>query len=248
VTAQTVDVLAAKGPPGMLIAAIGDVHGRLDLLEKMHAGLADRIATRAVADWRIIHLGDYVDRGPDARGVIDFLAAAQARDPRVICLAGNHDVGFLDFLKEPDPVGLFATNGGIQTALSYGVALDLNDPEALAAQHRDLVQSVPDAHRRFVGNLVYSAEFGDFFFCHAGIMPGVPLDEQEPRDLIWIRDPFLGHDELYAKVVVHGHTPARDPEVRKNRINVDTAAYATGVLTALLVNGSDKQFMQVVAG
>jgi serine/threonine protein phosphatase 1 len=248
VSAETVDVLAAKGLPGMLIAAIGDVHGRLDLLEKMHAGLADQIGKRSVSDWRIVHLGDYVDRGPDSRGVIEFLSAAQARDPRVICLAGNHDVGFLDFLKEPDPAGMFANNGGVQTAQSYGVTLDLHDPDALAMQHRALLQNVPDEHRRFIGNLVFSVELGDFFFCHAGIMPGVPLDEQEPRDLIWIRDRFLAHDELYAKVVVHGHTPTRDPEVRMNRINIDTGAFASGVLTALLIEGGDKQFMQVLAG
>jgi len=240
------DVLAAKGPPGMLIAAIGDVHGRLDLLEKMHAGIADQIAKRSVADWRIVHLGDYVDRGPDSRGVIEFLAAAQTRDPRIICLAGNHDLGFLDFLTEPDPAGLFATNGGIETALSYGVTLDLQDLDALAVQHGELVQNVPDAHRRFIGDLVFSAEFGDFFFCHAGVMPGVPLDEQQPRDLIWIREQFLDYGELYAKVIVHGHTPTHDPEIRTNRINVDTGAFATGVLTSLLIEGSDKQLMQVV--
>ena len=241
-------MLTAKGPPGMLIAAIGDVHGRLDLLEKMHAGIVRQLEQRAVADWRIVHLGDYVDRGPDSRRVIDFLIAAQARDPRVVCLAGNHDVGFLDFLEEPDPTGMFANNGGSQTAASFGVALDLKDPEALAAQHRRLLENVPDEHRRFIGKLVFSAEFGDFFFCHAGIMPGVPLDAQEPRDLIWIRDRFLDHNELYDKVIVHGHTPSRDPEVRRNRINVDTGAYASGVLTALLIEGSDKQFIQVVAG
>ena len=240
------DVLEAKGPPGMLIAAIGDVHGRLDLLEKAHEGITHQIRQRAVEDWRIVHLGDYVDRGPNSRGVLDFLVAAKARDPRIICLAGNHDVGFLDFLKEPDPAGMSATNGGVETALSYGVRLDLKHPAAFAAQHAELVRSVPDEHRRFVGNLVFSAELGDFFFCHAGIRPGVPLDEQEPRDLIWIRDPFLEHDGLFAKVIVHGHTQSRDPEVRRNRINVDTGAFASGVLTALLIEGSDKQFMQVV--
>jgi serine/threonine protein phosphatase 1 len=242
-----VDVLQAKAPPGMLVCAIGDVHGRLDLLEKMHQGITEQLKQRAVADWRIIHLGDYIDRGPSSRGVLDFLIAAQARDPRIICLAGNHDVGFLDFLKEPDPVGLFATNGGGQTALSYGVALDFNDPAALAAQHAAFVRSVPDEHRRFIGNLLFSVEFGDFFFCHAGIMPGVPLNEQEPRDLIWIRERFHNHEELYAKVIVHGHTPTREPDVRPNRINIDTAAFRTGVLTALLIEGSDKQLMQVIA-
>jgi serine/threonine protein phosphatase 1 len=238
----------AKGPAGMCIYAIGDVHGRLDLLAKMHEGIADHLKQRAADDWRIIHLGDYTDRGPGSRGVLEFLIAASERDPRIICLAGNHDVGFLDFLVGPDTNGLFANNGGRQTAQSYGVDLNFMDPVNFRSQYEAFRHAVPEAHRTFLQNLRFSIEFGDFFFCHAGVMPGVPLADQEPRDLIWIRDRFLNHAELYAKVIVHGHTPAPQPEVLANRVNVDTGAYASGVLTALVIEGDDKQLMQVVGG
>jgi serine/threonine protein phosphatase 1 len=238
--------LDARGPDGLLIFAIGDVHGRLDLLKKMYEGINDHLQQRAVTDWRIVHLGDYVDRGPDSRGVIDFLIAAKGRDPRVICLAGNHDVGFLDFLAEPDKNGLFATNGGYHTAKSYGVDLDFLDAVAFPSQYEAFRDAVPETHRHFVQDLFFSAEFGDFFFCHAGIMPGVPLEEQEPRDLIWIRDRFLNDTQLHPKVIVHGHTPSPEPQVLGNRVNVDTWACGSGVLTALVIEGDDKQLMQVV--
>ena len=219
----------------MRIAVISDIHGNLHALDGVLAAV-DGESPDAV--WC---LGDLVGYGPRPNACTREVAARAG-----ICLAGNHDLGFLDFLTEPDPAGLFATNGGIETALSYGVTLDLQDLDALAVQHGELVLNVPDAHRRFIGDLVFSAEFGDFFFCHAGVMPGVPLDEQQPRDLTWIREQFLDHGELYAKVIVHGHTPTHDPEIRTNRINVDTGAFATGVLTSLLIEGSDKQLMQVV--
>jgi serine/threonine protein phosphatase 1 len=241
-----VHLLDAKGPEGMLIFAVGDLHGRLDLLTRMYEGITGHLRQRPVADWRIIHLGDYVDRGPDSRGVIDFLIAAKARDPRIICLAGNHDVGLLDFLAEPDVNGLFAGNGGRQTAMSYGVALDFLDEAVFPSQYGDFCRAVPEAHRHFLRNLAYSAEFGDFFFCHAGIIPGVPLDEQQPRDLMWIRDRFLNHPGLHPKVIVHGHTPSAQPEVLANRVNIDTGAFASNVLTALVIEGSDKQLLQVV--
>ena len=179
------------------------------------------------------------------RGVLDFLIAAQARDPRIVSLAGNHDVSFLDFLAEPDPNGLFATNGGGETALSYGVALDFADATAFPAQYDALRQAVPEAHRSFIQDLKLWTIFGDFFFCHAGIKPGVPLESQEARDLIWIRDEFLDDERLHPKVIVHGHTPSLEPEVRPNRINLDTGAFRSGVLTALIVEGDDKQIMQV---
>jgi serine/threonine protein phosphatase 1 len=229
----------------MCIYAVGDVHGRLDLLQRMYEGITADRSRRAESDWRIIHLGDNVDRGPDSKGVLDFLIE-QSRDPRVICLAGNHDVCFLDFLAEPDPAGLFATNGGRQTALSYGVQLDFLDAAEFPLQYEAFRRAVPDAHRSFMQNLRFSCTLGDFYFCHAGIMPAVPLDEQDPRDLIWIRDKFLNYTGLHPKVIVHGHTPARDPDVRPNRVNIDTGAFASHVLSALIIDGSDKQIMKVI--
>lgn len=242
---QGVHFLDAKGPAGIRIYAIGDVHGHLDLLETMHHRISREIARDRPGDWRIIHLGDYVDRGPNSKGVIDFLIAATARDSRNIVLTGNHDVGFLDFLAYPDPSGLFARNGGPETAQSYGVQLHLDDPVALREDHAELVRAVPENHRRFLRTLPYCASFGDFFFCHAGIKPGVALDRQDPQDLIWIRSEFLNYPDLHPKIVVHGHTPESEPEVMANRVNIDTGVYYSGRLSALVVDGADKRTISV---
>ena len=237
--------LDACGPDGMRLYAIGDIHGRLDLLEAMHERIRADIAARMPADWRIIHLGDYTDRGPSSKGVLDFLIAAGTRDRRIISLMGNHDWGVLEFLAEPDPYGLFATNGGEETARSYGVELRFSPVPALMEGHTKLRAAVPEEHAAFLRSLPRSATFGDFFFCHAGIRPGTSLERQDPHDLIWIRHEFLDHPGLYEKVVVHGHTPSDEPEIMANRINVDTGAFYSGVLTCAIMDGQDKMLMDV---
>jgi len=232
----------ARGPEDTVVYAIGDVHGRLDLLQKMHDAIAAETRGR---DWRIVHLGDYVDRGPASAGVLDLLAAWTAADDRVLALAGNHDLGFLDFLAMPDPAGLFASYGGLQTAQSYGVTLDLNDAKGFASSAGSLVRAVPRSHRDFLGTLSFSAVLGDFFFCHAGIRPGIALDAQDKADLIWIRGDFHRYRELHPKVIVHGHTPVAEPEVLPNRVNVDTGAFASGRLSALVIDGAQKRLLTI---
>jgi serine/threonine protein phosphatase 1 len=233
----------ARGPNDTLVYAIGDVHGRLDLLAEMHARIAAEIMRLRPADWRIVHLGDYVDRGPDSKGVIEFLIRQTAADGRNVSLAGNHDIGFLEFLADPRPDGLFAHNGGAETALSYGVEIDFES--GLDASHRALVEAVPQSHVDFLRGLERCVTFGDFFFCHAGIRPGVALDAQDPLDLIWIRGEFHRHQEVFSKVVVHGHTPVPEPEICANRVNVDTGAFASGRLTALVIAGAEKRLLMV---
>jgi Calcineurin-like phosphoesterase len=242
---EGIHFLDAKGPDGIRIYAIGDVHGRLDLLRKMHEGIAEDLRKHAGRDWRVIHLGDYVDRGHDSKGVLDFLAMTCGADERMIALCGNHDVGFLDFLAYPMADGLFAHNGGWETARSYGVELDFRDPRALRAGHAELARAVPSEHISFLRTLKRSASFGDFFFCHAGIRPGTPLEDQDPDDLIWIRWEFLDYPHLHPKVIVHGHTPEAEVEVMPNRVNVDTGAYISGQLSALIIDGPEKELLAV---
>ena len=236
----------AQGPDGLRIYAIGDIHGRFDCLSKMHDLIMREIERDQPADWRIIHLGDYVDRGPRSAEVLDFLAKRRSEDSRVIALAGNHDQGFLDFLADPEDSELFIHYGGFDTAASYGVVLETHSPGKLAASHRRLLAAIPVSHLAFLRDLKRSCSFGDFFFCHAGVRPGIALDAQSEHDLIWIRGEFLRHDGLFEKVIVHGHTPSNHPELLANRINVDTKAFDTGRLTALVVDRSEKRLLSAV--
>jgi serine/threonine protein phosphatase 1 len=237
--------LDARAPDGMRLYAVGDIHGRRDLLTAMHAHIMDEILRDRPSDWRIIYVGDYGDRGPDTRGVMEFLSRTCAAEERVIALAGNHDVDFLDFLDELDVDGMFANNGGFETGLSYGVRIDLVSQERAAPGHAALIEAMPGHHLAFLRGLELTATFGDFFFCHAGIRPGVPLDAQEPHDLLWIRGPFHRHTGLYPKVIVHGHTPVGEAEIMPNRVNLDTGAWFSGRLTALAVDGDRKRLLEV---
>lgn len=234
----------ARAPEGMRLYAIGDVHGRLDLLDGLHRQIRAELERDRPADWRVIHLGDYVDRGPQSRGVIESVIEWQSAEPRVLALAGNHEQGFLDFLVDPQMSGLFARFGGADTARSYGVELDTGDRHRFREGHAALVAAVPANHRSFLGRLAFFAEFGDFFFCHAGVRPTQPLSAQTADDLIWIREDFLNWTELFSKVVVHGHTPVAEPDIRPNRVNCDTGAFQSGVLSALVVEGREKRFLQ----
>ena len=237
-------------PEGIRLYAIGDVHGCRDLLVEMHAQIEDQIARDRPDDWRIVHVGDYGDRGPDTKGVIDVLIARMTADNRVICLRGNHDQGFQAFMESDSlrpgrDSHVFTRNGGETTAASYGVAADFSTPETMAATRAALRDAVPPGHLEFLAGLPYVAEFGDFFLCHAGIRPGIAFDAQRHDDLIWIRQEFLDYPGLHPKVIVHGHTPADEVEVMPNRVNVDTRAFASGTLSAIMVDGGRKSLLEV---
>ncbi|HVW56530.1 MAG TPA: metallophosphoesterase family protein [Rhizobiaceae bacterium] len=242
---KTIRYREARGPEDLRLYAVGDVHGRLDLLQAMHERIADDLQKRPAADCRIIHLGDYTDRGPDSKGVLDFLVARSENDSRHIALMGNHDEGLLEFLATADRDGLFAGNGGEATGRSYGVEIDFSSDEDARAGRDALLEAMPEAHIAFLSSLPRSIAFGDFFFCHAGIRPGVPLDRQDPWDLAWIRWDFLDHTGLYEKVIVHGHTPVARPDIQPNRIDIDTGAFKTGRLTALVIDGGKKTLIEV---
>lgn len=241
-----IDFTQASAPEGTRLYAIGDVHGRFDLLTAMHRQIADELERARPRDWRIVHLGDYIDRGPDSRRVLEFLIEARRRDDRNVMLTGNHELGLLDFLDNPDPDALFVRYGGIETARSYGV--DLLHNGSVVQGHRELLVALPKEHLDFIRALAFSFEASDFFFCHAGVRPGIPLSQQSKQDLTWIRDEFLNDRSLHGKVVVHGHTPGPEPEIRANRINLDTYACHSGRLTALTVDGARKQILTMSEG
>ena len=230
-------------PEGLRVYAVGDVHGRADLLAEVFARIdADR-GRSPTAETTQIFLGDYVDRGPASRDVLDLLIA-RGRRHRAICLKGNHENFLIEFLKDPEVLAGWSANGGLETLMSYGLrpskTHDARQRTELAA---DLERALPSEHRLFLQSLQPSFTCGDFFFVHAGVRPGVALARQEEHDLLWIREDFLLHEERYEKMVVHGHTPVAAPDVRRNRINIDTGAYATGRLTCLVLESDRIEFI-----
>jgi serine/threonine protein phosphatase 1 len=231
-------------PQGLRVYAVGDVHGRADLLgamlDKIEADMRERPAPEAIE----IFLGDYVDRGPHSRHVIETLMNTPAVGGRRYCLRGNHEEILLDFLAEPGVLMDWRRLGGFETLLSYGVAprmaLQLDD----AAELRDaFVAAMPPDHLSFLRSTHLSFSAGEYFFAHAGIRPGTALESQSPEDLLWIRDPFLFSQRDHGKIIVHGHTPSEEPEVLANRINVDTGAFLTGRLTCVVLEGQDLRFL-----
>jgi serine/threonine protein phosphatase 1 len=226
----------------MRLYAIGDVHGMDALLAEAHRAIARDLESRPAGDHRIVHVGDYVDRGPDSAVVIERLARLSADDARVVCLRGNHDALLLAMLADSAGNGtMFLENGGDATLRSYGVFR--RPGEALAGLSASLAAALPAHHRAFLEKLRFSVQFGDYFFCHAGVRPGIPLSSQDPDELIWLREGFLDDDSDLGAVVIHGHTPVPTPTIRPNRIDIDTGAVFGGRLTVIALEGSSYRFL-----
>jgi serine/threonine protein phosphatase 1 len=230
-------------PAGIRIYAIGDVHGRLDLLDallgEIDADLASRPAARAI----FVFLGDYIDRGNRSRETIDRLIARREMGEHVF-LKGNHEQIALRCLSDPGLFDRWLRLGGAETLASYGIDLGskIKIAELQAAFHRAL----PQTHIKFFRGLQSSFACGDFFFVHAGVKPRIPLARQAEKDLLWIREEFLNSNEDFGKTIIHGHTPGYEIEVRRNRINIDTGAYATGRLTCLVIEGSSLSYIDTL--
>jgi serine/threonine protein phosphatase 1 len=239
----------ARAPDDHVVWVIGDIHGTADLLRPLLEAIGmdlDRDgATRRV----LVCLGDYIDRGPDSRGVLDSLIAF-ARRPEVetYFLRGNHEDRMEAFLTDPDVGPVWCDYGGRETLGSFGIA-----PPARSAG-RDVWEAASAAldialspeHRAFLAAQKYSLTLGDYFFCHAGAEPGTPLDRQDPEQLMWIRRRFTDHPDPFEKMIVHGHTPVPEVHIDHRRIALDTGAYATGVLSALRLRGEDRGLLQAV--
>ncbi len=237
-------------PDGVRVYAIGDIHGRHDLLERIELAVVEDLSrsSRLVRPV-LVYLGDYVDRGIAGRQVLEHLARNEILEgiPRVL-LRGNHDLWFREFLRG-EPIGeSWLQYGGEATLLSYGVPLDpkLSLGQRLGRAAEILAERVPATHLALLDGLEVAFALGDYFFCHAGIRPGIPLARQSENDLLWIREPFLSWSGDHEKIVVHGHTIAEQPQLRRNRIGIDTGAYSTGVLTCLVLEGTDIRFLRTV--
>lgn len=222
--------------------AIGDIHGALDKLRLVHDWIAADRARTGDMQAPVVHLGDLVDRGPDCRGVIDFLMAGQITGQPWVVLKGNHDRMFALFLDDPnarDPglrselSYLHPRIGGGATLASYGVHAPADRP--LAPVHADATAAVPQGHRDFLRDLLPWYRHGDTLFVHAGIRPRVALDDQSEDDLLWIRAPFLDHTDPHPWLVVHGHTALDAPAHYGNRVNIDAGAGYGGPLTAIVI-------------
>jgi serine/threonine protein phosphatase 1 len=235
----------ARVPDGTVVYAVGDIHGNAGLLDRLH-GQIRQDAERLDARRRVlVHVGDYVDRGPESREVLEILSSDPPAGFETVNLLGNHDSWFLSALEDAGQVPPWLEHGGRATAFSYGVAPDpALDLDARAEQVRaELAERVPVRHVAWLRGTALSHREGDYLFVHAGIRPGVPLARQRPEDMLWVRDDFLRARRDHGCVVVHGHTPVETPEVHRNRIAIDTAAYATGRLTAAVLHGRSRRFL-----
>jgi serine/threonine protein phosphatase 1 len=228
---------------GTRIYAVGDIHGRADLLGEMIDRIRVDMDRHSARRQVTVFLGDYVDRGPDSRLVVDMLLAL-SQGGNAVCLKGNHEAILVRFPQEPSLWENWVAFGGMQTLLSYGLRI----PARLAREDQVRVaeefrQALPPEHLHFLESLPLSYVSGNVAFVHAGLRPNIPLDQQQEEDLLWIRRPFLDHRSPFSHFVVHGHTPVESPEVHTNRINIDTGAFATGRLSCIALEGSSHMFL-----
>lgn len=240
---------ASHVPEGQRLYAIGDIHGRDDLLAELLGRIEEDARRAGPAQNILIYLGDYIDRGLQSRQVLERIVAGPPDGFEAIHLKGNHEAAMLEFLRDPAFGRTWKYYGGLETLHSYGIReLTLSDnPEDFEQARKHFEGALPEAHRRFLETLPLSVAFGDYFFVHAGVRPGVPLERQSEDDLLWIRDEFLESTSSFGKVVVHGHTPREEVVFRTNRIGIDTGAYVTGVLTCVVLEGASRRLLQTGA-
>ncbi len=229
--------------PAERIYAVGDIHGRLDLLRALYARI-EADAQQAPGRCSLVFLGDYVDRGPDSAGVIEFLSSRIDPALNAVFLKGNHEDLWRRFLDEPELGPGWFDTGGVMTVVSYGIREGLAgraaDFAAIAARLR---QAMPAEHHAFLDGLGHSHRSGDYVFAHAGIRPRVPVERQDPADLMWIRREFLGAEGFDGLCVVHGHSQVTEAANLPHRVGIDTGAYHSGRLTCVVLDGEERRFL-----
>lgn len=236
-------------PDGIRVYVVGDIHGRADLLADLHARI-ERHARQASQGMRkiLIYIGDFVDRGPQSRQVIEMLLKSPPAGFETAFIRGNHEDIMQSFLDDHAVGHDWLMFGGTDTIRSYG----LRPPRSASeTEYKNLQRgfriALPRRHREFLAGLQLFTVIGNYVFVHAGIRPGIRLDQQTPRDLMWIREPFLRSRKDHGYIVVHGHTIVEAPEIRPNRIGIDTGAYGSNVLTCLVLEGERQEFLATVA-
>lgn len=232
-------------PAGYRVYAIGDIHGRLDLLDDVLSRIEADIAGRPRAQTVVVFLGDIIDRGPASAEVVERLRTYRRDGVRTVFLSGNHEEVLLRLLRgESRFLRDWLSFGGAECARSYGIsstALKRMEPDQAVAVLR---QKIPEVHQAFLQSFVDTFRIGSYLFVHAGVRPGIPLSEQSQSDLRWIRGPFLDNSDDHGFIVVHGHTIVNGIDIRTNRIGIDTGAYRSGVLTAMGLEGQERWFLQ----
>jgi len=240
-----------KLPAELRIYTIADIHGRADLLRTLLRAIQKDADHHRDTTHLLITLGDYIDRGPDSREVLDLLSHHPLKGFSRQFLKGNHEFMLLNFLEDPEQGRLWFQNGGDATLLSYGIDADFslppdsNEEESPWVVLRDkLLKKLPANHLHFLKSLQPYYQIGEYFFVHGGIRPGIPFNQQAEEDLLWIRQEFLDYPKDFGKIVVHGHSIVKEPEVHHNRIALDTGAFYTGKLTCLVLSREECFFLQ----
>lgn len=240
--------LIGRAPAGQRIYAIGDIHGRLDLLNSLMTKIEADDAKRPPADVKIIFLGDLIDRGPSSAEVVERAKEIAAGPWNCQFLLGNHEEVFLKALGgDMKALAFFVRIGGRETILSYGVSEAEYRDSDFPQLHALLSERVPESHRAFLGGFEDLIVLGDYAFVHAGVRPGQALDSQRPSDLRWIRHEFLDHRDGFEKIIVHGHTIFDEVETRPHRIGLDTGAYSSGKLSAMGFEAADRWLLDTAS-
>lgn len=231
-------------PAGQRVYCIGDIHGRADLLQQLHAQIQTDGADYS-GHKTIVYLGDYIDRGEQSRQVIELILTQPLPGYTPVYLRGNHEQAMLDFMLDPQAAASWLSFGGREALNSYGIPLAyIPTARDIPKLGKQLADAIPEAHLAFLQFSLGSWQCGTYYFVHAGVRPGVALENQQIEDQMWIRDEFLSSQKNHGAIIIHGHSINPEPQIHANRIGIDTGAYSSGVLTCLVLEGESQRFLQ----